>query len=188
MTFSKLPNRPDLQAIKDVARETSQRRNLILGLIGNLSFCWSNNESMLIYLIMALLRTNETSAKIIFGTLNTTRARMDLVERLAAAHLTDETIKREIKRILRVFNDCTKVRNELIHCMFHIDQGGDITHTHSLRVQVQKGELQTVVTQDMDDARIRKMASTVKKLVKLNADLWAFLPVLDKHMRDLSHT
>lgn len=179
---SDLPEAPDLKAIKKVSHETSSRRTLILGLIGNLSFCWSNNESMFIYVIMILLKTDETSAKVVFGTLNTTRARIDLVERLAAVHLTDAKLARELKRIIRHFNDCTKLRNEFIHCMFNLSPEGDITHTHSLRIQVQKGELQTGVTKELDDERIKQIAQTVRKLIKVNGDMWALLPKLEKHM------
>ena len=36
-----------------------------------------------IYVLMILLRTNEASAAVVFATLNTTRARLDLIQRLA---------------------------------------------------------------------------------------------------------
>lgn len=179
---SKLPERPDLVTIRNAARQTQDRRTLILSLIGNLSFCWSNNESMFIYVIMTLLRTDETSAKVIFGTLNTTRARIDLIERLSVAHIENEELMRELSRIVRIFNDCTRIRNEFIHCMFRLGETGDITHTHSLRIQIQKGGLQTGVTKEIDDNRIRQIVQTIKKLIKLNDDIWSILPRLEAYM------
>lgn len=179
---SRLPQRPNLEAIKKSARETQNHRTLILSLIGNISFCWSNNESMFIYIIMILLRTDETSAKIIFGTLNTTRARVDLVQRLIIAHVRDEAVAAELRRIIRIFNECTKIRNEFIHCLFHLDGGGDITHTHSLRIQIEKGELYTGITKPIDEERIKKIVQVIKKLIKLNDDIWVLLPVLERHM------
>ncbi|MEM8649301.1 MAG: hypothetical protein AAGF54_02110 [Pseudomonadota bacterium] len=172
----------DFESIKVAERKTQNRRTLILSLIGNLSFCWSNNESMLIYLIKALLKTDEVSAKIIFGTLNTTRARIDLINRLAVVHIDDEVLAKELKRIIRVFSDCTKIRNDFIHCMFELDGTGAITHTHSLKIQVKKNELTTTTSRDLDDKRITQMAQTVKRLIKLNNDIWAFVPKLEEYM------
>lgn len=183
---SSLPHRPNLLAIKDAARHTQNRRTLILSLIGNLSFCWSNNESMFIYVIMMLLKTDEISAKVVFGTLNTTRARVDLIERLAVANLRDPKLAQELKRILRIFSDCTRVRNEFIHCMFKLNDEGDITHTHSLRLQIIKDELQSGVTREINDARIKKMVQTVKKLIRLNDDIWNILPQIEAHMAEQS--
>lgn len=54
-----------------------------LTLIGNLVHCWSNNESLFIYILMLLMETDEATAAIVYATLNTTRARIDLIERLA---------------------------------------------------------------------------------------------------------
>ena len=79
---TRLPPKPDFAAIEAAARDSADRRTLILSLIGTLVFSWSNNESMFIYVLMLLLDTDEVSAAIVFATLNTTRARLDLVQRL----------------------------------------------------------------------------------------------------------
>src|SRR5690606_19719245 len=55
----------------------------ILLLIGQLNYTWTNTESLLIYLIAGLARVDKETAIVIFLTLNTTRARIELVERLA---------------------------------------------------------------------------------------------------------
>lgn len=60
-----------------------------LTLIGNLVHCWSNNESLFIYILMLLMETDEATAAIVFATLNTTRARIDLIERLAKIKVGD---------------------------------------------------------------------------------------------------
>jgi hypothetical protein len=50
-----------------------------MALIGNLVVSWSNNETLLIYILMLLLDTDQSSAAIVFASLNTTRARLDLI-------------------------------------------------------------------------------------------------------------
>ena len=62
------------------APASADRRTFVLALIGNLICSWSNNESLFIYVLMILQRTDEASAAVVFATLNTTRARPDLIQ------------------------------------------------------------------------------------------------------------
>lgn len=55
----------------------------VLLLVGRLNYVWTNTESLMIYLIVHLLKVEKEAAIVVFLTLNTTRARMDLIERLA---------------------------------------------------------------------------------------------------------
>ncbi len=155
---------------------------MILALIGNLVFAWANNESMLIYIIMLLMQTDQTSATIVFGTLNTTRARVDLIERLAKAKVTDKAIAKELDSLIKRFNDTTKIRNEFNHCTYSINERGEITHTYTLRIQEFKDRLQLGTLRKMDDRRIKELLDTFMKMKQLNRDLWKFLPQLESHM------
>lgn len=155
---------------------------MILALIGNLVFAWANNESMLIYLIMLLMQTDQTSATIVFATLNTTRARIDLIQRLAKAKITDRAIAKELDSLIKRFNDATKIRNEFNHCTFAINERGEITHTYTLRIQEFKDRLQLGTLRKMDDRRIKELLDAFTKMKQLNRDLWKFLPLLETHM------
>src|SRR5688500_19386818 len=84
-----LPPRPDFETMEAAAPASAERRTSILALIGNLVFSWSNNESLFIYVLMLLLRTDQTAAALVFATLNTTRARLELVQRMAKTTITD---------------------------------------------------------------------------------------------------
>ncbi len=55
----------------------------VLLLVGRLNYVWTNTESLLIYVIAHLLGVEKDAAIVVFLTLNTTRARIDLTERLA---------------------------------------------------------------------------------------------------------
>jgi hypothetical protein len=177
-----LPPRPDFEAIEAAAPGAADRRTTILALIGNLVFAWSNNESMFIYIIMLLMETNPTSAGIVFSTLNTTRARLDLVERLAKAKITDRQIAKELDRLIERFNECTRVRNEFNHCIYVMNARGEISQTHSTRIQVTRSGLRFGVVRNMDDERIREMLDTGEELKRLNRDMWDFLPRLERYL------
>ena len=70
MYVGKLPPKPDFDMLAPLLGFAA----LVLALIGNLICSWSNNESLFIYVLMILLRTDEASAAVVFATLNTTRA------------------------------------------------------------------------------------------------------------------
>jgi hypothetical protein len=178
MRSKSLPSVPDFVAIDKAARRGEVQRMSIMSLIGQLNLAWANNESLLIYVIMALLDTDEVSAAIVFATLNTTRARVDLVERLAKAHLRDAATKAELASHIKVFLDSTKMRNDLNHCTFVFDADGRITHTQSTKLQEGKNRLQFGERRAFDEARITSIKSSIDALNTLNLGLWAILPEL----------
>src|SRR5207244_8933653 len=121
MFVSKLPPKPDFEVLAAAAPASADRRTFVLALVGNLICSWSNNESLFIYVLMILLRTDEASAAVVFATLNTTRARLDLIQRLAKIRVGDKALSKNLTALIERFSESTKVRNELNHCMFIFD-------------------------------------------------------------------
>jgi hypothetical protein len=177
-----LPPMPDFEAIEAVAPRSADHRTSILALIGNLVFSWSNNESLFIYLLMLLLRTDQTSAAIVFATLNTTRARLDLIQRLARVHVQDQALEKDLNGIVERFNDCTRIRNEFNHCMYMVDERGEITHTHSIKIVETRKKLQLGEVRPMDEQRLKEMTAATQELKRLNRDIWQLLPRLQTHL------
>jgi hypothetical protein len=177
-----LPSRPDFAALEAAAPASADKRTRILALIGNLVYGWSNNESMLIYVLMVLLETDKVAAAIVFATLNTTRARLDLIQRLAKAKLGDRALLGELEKLVDRFNRSTRDRNEFNHCMFSVNELGEITHTHAMRVRETRRGIQFGETKPLDQTRIEEMQAAVVELRILNRDIWDFLPRLEAHM------
>ena len=177
-----LPERPDFTALEAIASEAAGRRSELMTLIGNLVLSWSNNESMFIYVLMLLLRTDETSAATVFVTLNTTRARLELVQRLAKVHVRDAAMSRRIASILKRFNEANRIRNEYNHSMYALDEHGAITHTRLLRFLEKRNRLELGHTQPVDDARLQELRDTLTELKELNRALWDLLPDLKAHL------
>jgi Asp-tRNA(Asn)/Glu-tRNA(Gln) amidotransferase C subunit len=185
--MSQLPPKPDFAAIEAAAQGSANRRTFIMALIGNLVYSWANNESMFIYALMVLMDTDEASAAVVFTTLNTTRARLDLVERLAKIKIKDKSIQKTLERIIAQFNELTKLRNEFNHCMYTLNERGEITHTHSIRMQEVKGKLQLGVVRKMDDDRINDIVAAIRSMTKLNREIWDFLPCLQTSLQASSN-
>jgi hypothetical protein len=177
-----LPRQPDFAAVEAAAPAYTDRQNQILAQIGTLGLGWSNDESIFVYVLMVLLDTDDVSAAIVFSTLNTTRARIDLIRRLATVKITDPSVALGLTRLIKRFDACTSIRNEYNHCVYSLNDRGEITHTQAMRVQEHKGALSIGVVKAMDDERLKEIAETNKQLKKLNRDLWAFLPLLKQHI------
>lgn len=180
--MSNLPPTPDFATIEASAPASSGQRNTIMAMIGNLVFSWSNNESMFIYVLMLLLGTDEKSAAIVFVTLNTTRARLDLIRRLAKARVRDAGIMQELDKLIERFNAYTRVRNEFNHCTFTMNEEGEITHTHALRIVERRQSLRIGTVREMGRERIDEIVDVIDKLKHFNRDIWAFLPRLEAHL------
>lgn len=183
MVSSRLPPKPDFEALAASAPASADRRTLVLALIGNLVSNWTNNESLFIYVLMILLKTDQESAALAFATLNTTRARLDLIQRLARITIKDKALDKTLAKIIERFNETTQIRNEFNHCMYIVDAQGQITHTQSMRIVQTRDNLQFGEMKPMDDARLREMIKATKEMARINRDVWDFLPRLESHVR-----
>jgi DNA-binding phage protein len=181
--LSQLPPRPDFEALAAAAPASADRRTLILALIGNLIVNWSNNESLFIYVLMILLETDPSSAAIIYATLNTTRARLDLIQRLSKTKLKDEKLSKALSKLIDRFNRSTALRNEFNHCMYITDEAGQITHTQSMRIVEDREHLEFGISKPIDDARLKNMIAAAKEMTNINRDTWELLPRLQLHLR-----
>jgi hypothetical protein len=181
--LGQLPPRPDFEALAAAAPASADRRTFILALIGNLIVSWSNNESLFIYVLMILLDTDQSSAAIVFATLNTTRARLDLIHRLAKIKLKDEKLDKALSKLIDRFNRSTVMRNEFNHCMYITDESGQITHTQSMRIAESRTYLEFGVSKPLDDARLKNMVEAVKEMTNINRDIWELLPQLQLHLQ-----
>jgi hypothetical protein len=173
-----LPDRPAFEEIEKAAAATAQDRNAFFQLIGQLVFSWSNNESMLVYVLMLLLGTDEQAAAAVFATLNTTRARLDLVRRLVILKIPEGPLRRDLEALAEGLAEASRVRNELLHAMYAVDGDGRITHTQAMRFVEKRGRLSFGDRQPVDQARMAELKKIGQSLQSLNRVLWDLLPRL----------
>jgi hypothetical protein len=181
--LSQLPPRPDFEGLAAAAPTSADRRTFILALIGNLIVNWSNNESLFIYVLMILLDTDRSSAAIVFATLNTTRARLDLILRLSKIRLKDAKLDKALSKLIDRFNRSTALRNEFNHCLYITDEAGRITHTQSMRIVESRQHLQFGTSKPLDNARLKSMIEAAREMTNINRDIWELLPKLQLHLQ-----
>lgn len=147
----------------------------VLLLVGRLNYVWTNTESLLIYVIAHLLKVDKEAAIVIFLTLNTTRARIDLVERLAKLRSTPSADRKAIITFTTRLSKEARVRNKYNHCIYSFDENGDISSTQLMRLveddkQVRYGKLEPV-----DDQEIKSLEGSIAEIAAISKDIWTFL-------------
>jgi len=180
-----LPERPAFERIEQAARGTTEQRSALMQLIGQLVFSWSNNESLLVYVLMLLLGTDERSAAAVFATLNTTRARLELVRRLMVLKVADPVVGKELEHVLERLNDAGRVRNEFLHAAYSVNELGEITHPQAMRFVERRGHVSFGDRQPIDEKRHIELRRVIGELASLNRTLRNLLPRLKQAISTL---
>lgn len=161
-------------AVKTAApsQATSTRLQDILLLIGQLNYTWTNTESLLIHMIAGLAKVDKETAIVIFLTLNTTRARVDLVERLTKMRKTAPACRKEILEATRRLSDEAKLRNKYNHCIYSFDPDSGRNVTQSMRIFESRDEIKYGKIEELDAREIGRIRESINSLVAINRMFW----------------
>ena len=148
--------------------------NLLL-LIGKLNYSWTNTESLLIHLVAGLARTDKETAVIIFLTLNTMRARVDLVERLAKLDRIHSVDRDRILQLTREILRLSKVRNHYNHSIYAFDAENGTARTILMRIADRKKEIKVGRETNIDTEALIEIETTISALSDLNRQFWELI-------------
>lgn len=84
----------------------------------NLLTIWANAESWFAGIGMTLLQVDAKRASVILGSFNSTRAKVDFVQRVAIMTLADARKIRHLNKLCREFKSVTEMRNRLAHSLY----------------------------------------------------------------------
>lgn len=141
-------------------------------LLGRLNYTWTNTESLLIHLIAGLSRTDTETALVIFLTLNTTRARIDLVERLSKLERTPPDLRREVLRATKGLMRHSPLRNRYNHCIYAFDRQAGTAQTILMRIADRKDRLKMGQAFDLDVAAAQDVETAIAEIGLINRDIW----------------
>lgn len=144
----------------------------LLLLTGRLNYAWTNTESMLIHLIAGLAGTDKDTAVIIFLTLNTTRARIDLVERLAKMEKTPDEQKVRILGLTARVMKFSALRNRYSHSIYAFDPESGTPRTILMRIADRKHDLKMGRSDWVDDDAISEIEVAIASLKDINQEYW----------------
>ncbi|RWK46206.1 MAG: hypothetical protein E5X43_12825 [Mesorhizobium sp.] len=144
----------------------------ILLLVGQLNYTWTNTESLLIYLIAGLAKVDKETAIVIFLTLNTTRARIELVERLAKMAATPVECRRQVLEIASQLTRQGKLRNKYSHCIYSFDETGTHASTQLMRIFDSKDAIKYGKIEELDDSEMKRISASIQAISAINKDIW----------------
>lgn len=152
--------------------EATARFREVLTLLGQLNYTWTNTESLLIHLIAGLARVDMETATVIFLTLNTSRARVDLVERLAKLDRTAVSTRQDVLDVTRRMMSEAKLRNKYNHCIYSFDDTGENVSTLLMRISDAGDRLKYGKVDTIDDAEIENITRSINRLIETNKRIW----------------
>lgn len=144
----------------------------LLLLTGQMNYMWTNTESLLIHVIAGLCGTDKDRAVIIFLTLNTTRARIDLVDRLAKMPGRDPKERDAILDCTRTLARFSGVRNRFNHCIYSFDAESGSPQTILMRIADRKTGIEVGRTDTIDREELARVEATLAELADLNRSIW----------------
>jgi len=147
----------------------------VLQLVGRLNYVWTNTESLFIYLIAHLMGTSKEAAIVVFLTLNTTRARLDLIERLAKLPSTKPEDRNKVLGFAKRLGREGRLRNKYNHCIYSFDETGSVASTQLMRIADINDDLRYGKTEALDDAEMARIEETIHAIGAVNKDIWSFL-------------
>jgi energy-converting hydrogenase A subunit M len=140
--------------------------------IGKLNYTWTNTESLLIHFIAGLAKCDKEVAVVIFLTLNTSRARLDLVERLAKLPGIPVEEREAVLSLSQEMSRLSSLRNRYNHCIYAFDPENGSTRTILMRIADRKSDIKMGQANPIDDVALSEIDETLAGLVKLNARFW----------------
>lgn len=144
-------------------------------LVGRLNYAWTNTESLLIHVIAGLAKIDLETATVLFMTLNTSRARIDLVQRLSKL---DQVQSEERNRIISLTTRMQKaghIRNRYNHCIYAFDSNSEATHTILMRIADRKNAIKMGQVEPLDKDTRDGIYKAIDGLGDINRELWEFL-------------
>ena len=147
----------------------------VLQLVGRLNYVWTKTESLFIYLIAHLMVTSKEAAIVVFLTLNTTRARLDLIERLAKLPSTNNADRAKVLDFAKRLGREGRLRNKYNHCIYSFDETGSVASTQLMRIADINDDLRYGKTEALDAAEMARIEETIHAIGAVNKDIWSFL-------------
>ena len=143
--------------------------------VGRLNYVWTNTESLLIYVIAHLLDLEKDAAIVVFLTLNTTRSRIDLVERLAKLPSRPPQESKTVLTLMGRLKRESKTRNKYNHCIYSFDENGDISSTQLMRLVEDDKEVRYGKVEQLDLKEIDRLEKSIGEIVAISKALWVFI-------------
>lgn len=152
--------------------------NTFQSAIGGLVIAWSNNESVFLAILQALVGGSVYSAAIVWHSIRTTNARLDLISKLCREQIKDTEIISELDASIKAFKNLSSARNFYCHAtyeydadLFLISATGVTLNQESHPININKKRLERAVINEITHATL--------ELARMNAGTWKLVARID---------
>jgi hypothetical protein len=147
----------------------------VLRQVGEMNYVWTNTESLFVYLIAQLAGTSKEAAVIIFLTLNTTRARLDVIDRLAKLKSTARDTRIAVLALTKRLRKQAKVRNKYNHCIYSFDANGQLSGTQLMNISEFDDTVRYGKLEALDDVEFARVQDAISEIKSVNRDIWTYI-------------
>lgn len=148
--------------------------------VGKLNYVWTNTESLLIYLMSHLMATTKETAIVTFLSLNTTRARLDFLDRLAKMRKVQAATRKAVLAITGRLKAEGKLRNKYNHCIYSFNERGELESTQLMRIAEFGDDLRYGKIEGVDDGELARIDEAIQNIAGINRSIWSF--IADHHI------
>lgn len=142
--------------------------------VGRLNYAWSNTESLLVHLLAGLTGMQKDAAVVIFLSVNSTRGRIEMVERLAKLLLKPGPEQQELLDLTARFAKLSAVRHRYNHSIWSFQEDGSIS-TILMRIADRRDRIRMGQKQHLDDQQLARLDQDLEMMSELNRNIWKFL-------------
>ncbi len=142
-----------------------------IGNIGALIINWSNTESVFMSILQTLLDMEHFAAAVVWHSLKTSEARLNLVMRLAKERVQDPEILTEVESIVARFKRSTRIRNFYCHATYEYDAERKLDSATSVQVTFDDDPLR-FETKPFDAATANEIVNASHQLQAINDNAW----------------
>lgn len=157
----------------------SEHNAAFLLAIGGLAVNWANNESVFMAMLQALMGGGEHSALIVWLSLRTTRARLELIRRLCREQVMDRDLLADIEAAIDQFKGFSRTRNFFCHATYRYDHGQRLIEATSAALTYDEQPL-SFETKVMDRQTLNEITDASMKMATFNKRLWKLIPRLER--------
>ena len=114
------------------------------------------------------------AAILVFLTLNTTRARLDLIQRLAKLRTTSPADREAVLGFADRLGKESGLRNKFNHCIYSFDEKGEAS-TQLMRVADVGEDLRYGKVELLDRNELDRLNAAIDRIVSVNRDIWDYI-------------
>jgi hypothetical protein len=149
--------------------------------LSRLVVTWANCETWFMRLLAVLLRTDVGRADLVYSSMTSTRARTEIVKRLALQCLPDVRQIRHLYKLCNEFKAVTELRNRLCHSQY-LFKPSTMTLTEILSTNFQRSDFDGTneqIVRRIDRGFINEVTQASNKAVSLSGRLERFMKSID---------